>query len=168
MFLLPPALLTVKIIELPALQSPHQHDDLIGRWNVTGGYTCIDFNWHFLAPFSSLWAPEFPEMMDSSAFRSDAQSIEIFFYKTFLPQIMACHGEGLSDLRGKEETGLVTVPGDNKIDLVGIIYKVDNNGETLFCYKEGYPSVTDSIISNMSSYEPVIVGSLHVKKSSSA
>ena len=168
MLLLPPALSTVKIIELPALQAEYQLDHLIGRWNVTRGYSPIDFNWHFLAPFSTLWTAQWPEDNDSSAFQSDARSIRTFFNKTFLPLIMACHGEGLKDLRGKEETGLVTVPGDLTIDLVGIVYKVDNNGDTLFCYKEGYPSVTDSIISNMSGYEPRVVGSLHVKKSASS
>lgn len=168
MLLLPPALSTVKIIELPALQAEYQLDHLIGRWNVTCGYSPIDFNWHFLAPFSTLWTPQWPEDNDSSAFRSDARSIRTFFNKTFLPLIMACHGEGLDDLRGKDQTGLVAVPGDNTIDLVGIVYKVDNNGDTLFCYKEGYPSVTDSIISNMSGYEPKVLGSLHVKKSSSS
>mgnify|MGYP003111683962 FL=1 len=107
-------------------------------------------------------------MEDSSSFQSDARLIKAFFNRTFLPQIMACHGEGLGDLRNKEETGLVAVPGDNTIDLIGIVYKVDNNGNTLFCYKEGYLGVTDSIISNMSGYEPVVVGSLHVKKSPSS
>ena len=167
MLLLSPDLSTVKIIELPALQCSHQLDDLVGRWNVTHGYSPIDFNWHFLAPFSSLWAPQYIEMEDSLAFESDARSIKAFFNRTFLPQIMACHGEGLGDLRSKQETGLVAVPGSDTIDLIGIVYKVDNNGSTLFCYKEGYPSVTDAIISNLDGYDPTVVGSLHVKKSSS-
>ena len=168
MLLLPPALLTVKIIELPALQCSHQLDDLVGRWNVTCGYSPIDFNWHFLAPFSSLWAPQYMEMSDSLSFESDARSIKAFFNRTFLPAIMDCHGSCTGELRSKQETGLVAIPGSTTIDLIGIVYKVDNNGDTLFCFKEGYPGVTDSIISNLDGYGPEVVGSLHVKKSSSS
>lgn len=164
MLLLPPALSTVKIIELPALQHSHYLDDLVGRWYVTCCYTPIDFNWHLLAPFSSLWASPFMDIEDSVAFESDARSIRTFFNKTFLPLIMACHGEGLDDLRGKEETGLIAVPGDSAINLVGILYKVDNNGNTMFCYKEGYQGVTDSIISHANCDKPAIADSLHVKK----
>lgn len=168
MLLLPPALLTVKIIELPALQHCHYLDDLVGRWHVTCCMTPIDFNWHLLAPVSSLWASPFMDIEDPVAFESDARLIRTFFNKSFLPLIMACHGEGLADLRGKDETGLVAVPGDNTIDLVGILYKVDNNGNTMFCFKEGYRGVTDSIISHADGYKPAIADSLLVKKSPSS
>lgn len=158
----------MKIIELPDLKSVHSFDDLAGRWNVTSGYNCIDFNWHFLAPFSALWAPEFPELEESERFQSDVRLIRAFFNRTFLPAIMDCHGSCIGELRSKDETGLVAVPGDNTVDLVGILYKIDNNGETFFCYKEGYARVTDSIIKNINgSQPPFISGSLHVKKSAS-
>ena len=108
------------------------------------------------------------DIEDPVAFESDARLIRTFFNKSFLPLIMACHGEGLADLRGKDETGLVAVPGDNTIDLVGILYKVDNNGNTMFCFKEGYRGVTDSIISHADGYKPAIANSLLVRKSPSS
>jgi len=159
----------MKTIELPRLQSTWRLDDLVGRWNVTCGYNCIDFNWHFLAPFSALWADPFLDIEESIEWQADTKLIRSFFNKSFLPGLMDCHNECISDLRGKSETGLVAVPGDNAIEVVGIIYKVDNNGDTIFCYKEGYQAVTDSIIRNMNGSSPIsVLGSLHVKNSPSS
>jgi len=159
----------MKTIELPSLQGTWSFDDLVGRWNVTCGYNCIDFNWHFLAPFSALWAEPFLDIEESIQFQEDAKLIKSFFNKSFLPGLMDCHNESISDLRHKSETGLVAVPGDNAIEIVGIIYKVDNNGDTIFCYKEGHQAVTDSIIRNINGSIPAsVLGSLHVKKSASS